>query len=278
MSGEVREDWSVWSCDASVVVTEPAVLVAAGLIVRAVVGQVDDACSRFRDDSELSRLASALSTGAVVSPTLVTLIGGALSAAELTDGDVDPTLGNDLARLGYDRDFFEFHTSDAGSDSQVDVRIERRRQWREVTLDDSTLTVPAGIVLDLGATAKAIAADLAAARVAAELGGGVLVSLGGDIATAGEQPAEGWEVLVQDADEDPSQQVSLAPGAGMATSSTQKRRWVSGGRARHHILDPRFGLPAEVVWRTVTVASTSCLKANALSTASIIRGFGAVNR
>jgi thiamine biosynthesis lipoprotein len=272
-----REDWTVWSCAASVVVTNPSMLARAAAIVRDVVRQVDDACSRFRSDSELSLLARTLESGATVSPILITLVDGALSAAALTDGAVDPTLGNDLARLGYDRDVSELHTGAEIDSAPVDVRVTQRRPaWQDVTITGQTLKVPAGVVLDLGATAKAIAADLAANRVVEELGGGVLVSLGGDIATAGEPPTDGWEVLVQDTAADPSQQVSLAGAAGMATSSTQKRRWMSDGFARHHILDPRFGLPAETVWRTVTVASTSCLHANALSTASIVRGLGAV--
>jgi thiamine biosynthesis lipoprotein len=104
----------------------------------------------------------------------------------------------------------------------------------------------------------------------------VLVSIGGDIATAGAEPADGWEVLVQDTEADPRQQVSLAAGAAMATSSTQKRRWMSGGYLRHHILDPQSGLPAAPTWRSVTVAASTCLQANAMTTASIVRGFRAV--
>ena len=283
MGATARDDWTVWSCAASVVVTSPSMLATAAWIVRDVVSQVDAACSRFSADSELSRLANSLESGAAVSPLLLELVEAALNAAELTDGDVDPTLGSDLARLGYDRDISELapwpanNSHPADGTPAADVRLARRQPaWHEVTISGETLTVPAGIVLDLGATAKAMTADLAAARVVRELGGGVLVSLGGDIATAGEPPAEGWEILVQDTPADPSQQVSLGGTAGMATSSTQKRRWTSHGFARHHILDPRFGLPAETVWRTVTVASTSCLHANALTTASIVRGRRAV--
>ena len=277
MAANARQDWSVWSCDASVVVTDPHMIDRAGTIVREVVREVDDACSRFRADSELSRLGSSLAAGQRVSPMLITLVDGALSAAALTNGDVDPTLGTDLARLGYDRDISELSESTEFGSAPIDVRVAQRRPaWQDVTITGETLTVPAGVVLDLGATAKAMAADLSAARVVDELGGGVLVSLGGDIATAGEPSLDGWEVLVQDTPTDPSQQVSLASRGGMATSSTQKRRWMSDGFARHHILDPRFGLPAEIVWRTVTVASTSCVHANALSTASIVRGFSAV--
>jgi thiamine biosynthesis lipoprotein len=277
MTATAREDWTVWSCDASVVVTSPTDVAAASAIVRNVVRQVDDACSRFRSDSELSLRAADFARGAAASPMLVRLVEGALEAARLTDGDVDPTLGVELARLGYDRDISALEVGPEVESASAVVSVQRRPSvWKEVHLVDSILTVPARVQLDLGATAKAIAADIAAAAVASELGCGALVSLGGDIATAGAEPVEGWGILVQDTPADPRQQVTLMAGAAIATSSTQKRRWMSGGFVRHHILDPQFGLSAETIWRSVTVASSSCLHANALSTASIVRGFRAV--
>jgi thiamine biosynthesis lipoprotein len=277
MTATTREDWKFWSCDVSVVVTSPADVAAASEIVRDVIRQVDDACSRFRADSELSLRAAEFANGATASPVLVRLVEAALEAARLTDGDVDPTLGADIARLGYDRDISDLHVGPEIESASAAVPVQRRRtSWKDVHLVGSILTVPRLVQLDLGATAKAITADLAAAAVASELECGALVSLGGDIATAGAEPTEGWDVLVQDTPADPRQQVLLAAGAAMATSSTQKRRWMSDGFARHHILDPRFGLPAVPTWRSVTVASSSCLHANALSTASIVRGFRAV--
>lgn len=277
MTSFAREDWTVWGCDASVVVTSSADLGAATEIAKDVVLSIDDACSRFRNDSELSLIAARLSRGVRVSSTLANLVEGALRAARLTDGDVDPTLGNELAALGYDRDIDSLPSGAELPPASPTINLVRRtRSWPRVSVADGVLTVPPGVRLDLGATAKAIGADLASARIADELGCGALVSLGGDIATAGANPTEGWEVLVQDQPADPSQQVTLAAGAAIATSSTQKRRWVSDGFSRHHILDPRFGVPAEPVWRSVTVASHSCLHANALSTASVVRGFSAV--
>lgn len=153
--------------------------------------------------------------------------------------------------------------------------------WSRVQLDAGTLTVPPGLRLDLGASAKAVAADLSAAGVYRTLGCGVLVSLGGDLASAGPGPQEEgtpgtWQILVQDLPADPAQHISLAPGFALATSSTQKRRWKHQGTQVHHILDPRFGLPAEPVWRSVSVAAPTCLEANAFSTAAIVRGFAAL--
>lgn len=271
----VRRDWTVWGLMASVVVDDPATLGEAERMVRQLLDAVDRACSRFRADSELSLLRGRLSHGAEVSPLLATLVASALEAAEVSGGDVDPTLGNELQALGYDRDLDEIATGDR---SGVAVRMLRRPEpgWARLSLCHRLLTVPDDLTLDLGATAKAVAADLAAQRIASGLGTAVLVSLGGDIATAGEPHDGGWEVLVQDTPHDSAQQVRLEGGWAMATSSTQKRRWVVDGRNVHHILDPRSGLPAPTVWRTVTVVAPTCLKANTFSTAAVVRGRAAL--
>jgi thiamine biosynthesis lipoprotein len=267
-------DWPVWSTTARVVVTEVHQLERAVEITRLVLDQVDAACSRFRPDSELARLSPELPNGVEVSGMLAALVREALRAAELTDGDVDPTLGNELASLGYDRDIAL--VTDRAFGTTV-TRVAIVPGWRRVVLDGRRLTVPPDLALDLGATAKAFAADLAAARIAAELPTGVLVSLGGDIATAGPSPDGGWVVLVQDLPADPRATVTLAAGFALATSSTQKRQWTRSGERMHHILDPRLGRPAEPVWRSATVSARSCVEANTVSTACIVRGHRALD-
>jgi thiamine biosynthesis lipoprotein len=264
--------WPLWSTEARLVVDEPDELMAAAAIADRVLGEIDAASSRFRFDSELSRAAARLPKGAEVSATLALLVRRALEAAALTDGSVDPTLGYAMDAVGYDRDI-RFIEEDG---RPVRAIVSPRPGWRSVTLEGRELRVPAHLALDLGATAKAVAADLTAARIAEELGCGVLISLGGDIATArgpaGRAPAEGWRIHVQDLPDDPSCEVMLDPGSAMATSSTQKRRWRKAGERMHHILDPRTGRPADAVWRSVTVAATSCWAANTLTTAAIVRG------
>jgi thiamine biosynthesis lipoprotein len=239
--------------------------------VRAIVEEIDRACSRFREDSELARLnASAGGPAQSVSRTFVRATRCALRAAQLSDGDVDPTIGSSLRAAGYDRDFAALGAGGA-------VRFRRAGGWRCVELDAARATVrlPAGVELDFGATAKALAADTAAATAQAASGEGILVSLGGDIATAGRAPLGGWVVrLGEDSggdEEQPGQTVSIESG-GLATSSTARRRWVRGGETLHHILDPSTGAPAAERWRTVSVAAATCVDANIASTAAIIRG------
>jgi thiamine biosynthesis lipoprotein len=151
--------------------------------------------------------------------------------------------------------------------------VRRPASWRDVELGDGSVRVPPGVELDLGATAKAWAADHAARLVAGRLGVGVLVALGGDIATAGRAP-RGWQVLVQDGPGEPADTVTLPAGTAIATSSTRSRRWVSDSRVLHHIVDPATGMPPEPVLRTATVAAPTCVEANTLSTAALVRGVG----
>jgi FAD:protein FMN transferase len=268
----VREDtaqWPVWGTVARIVVTDPARLDAATGIAHAELDAVDAACSRFRDDSELRRACRSGGRPVTVSPLLADLVAAALQVAHETDGDVDPTVGAALCGLGYDRDFAQI----TGRLVAPAVRVFPVPDHRAIGLRDCELTVPEGVLLDLGATAKAAAADRIASLIAVRLGVGVLVALGGDIATAGPAPGSGaWQVLVQDRPGDPSCTVLLPAGAALATSSTAGRTW---GPDLHHIVNPRTGRPAAQIWRTVSVAASSCLRANALTTAAIVRGRGA---
>src|SRR6202012_3274324 len=115
--------------------------------------------------------------------------------------------------------------------------------------------------LDLGATAKAWAADRAAVAAANVSGLGALVSLGGDISVSGPAPTAGWAVRFTDdhsaPPDAPGQTVAIRDG-GLASSSVTVRRWLAHGRAAHHIIDPRHGEPAHGVWRTASVTPASC--------------------
>ncbi|HEY8318810.1 MAG TPA: FAD:protein FMN transferase [Amnibacterium sp.] len=259
--------WPLWSTRGHLLVTDRGALEDAVRIAERWTTAVGDACDRFRSDSELSRITDA-SHGIAVSPVLADLLDAALQAAAISSGAVDPTVGSALVALGYDRDL-DLVLRDGVPTRVVVTEVPG---WRRVDLADGVLTMPAGVRLDLGATAKAVAADRIAATVAAELGVGVLVNLGGDIATAGTAPGAGWQVAVQDLPADPATQVSLAGGWGLATSSTQRRRWSADGEVRHHIVDPATGRPAESVWRSASVVAPTALLANTYATMAVVLG------
>ncbi len=104
-----------------------------------------------------------------------------------------------------------------------------------------------------------------------------MVSLGGDIATGSVVPQRDWSILVSDGPDQPEANISLPAGAALATSSTISRQWRRGGQSLHHVLDPRTSQPAPTVWRTVSVAAPTCVEANTLTTASIVRGHAAID-
>src|SRR4051812_28611480 len=277
-------DWEQWSTRCRLVVTAPEALTEATRVVDAVLAGVDQACSRFRPDSELLTLARDSEGWVDLSPGLADLVSVALDAARSTDGAVDPTIGATLVDLGYDRDISALPTvtpgtsSGAGSAAGPGAAARgagRPPGWRGLRPAGTRLWMPAGTQLDLGATAKAVAADRCAGAVLAALGTGVLVSLGGDIATAGAGPDGGWQVTVQDLPVDLPQQITLADGAAMATSSTARRTWLLDGQPMHHLVDPATARPATGRWRSVTVLAPTCARANTASTAALVKGDGA---
>ena len=262
---------------AVVAVTRPSQLRRAVARVAAELRLADLTYSRFRPDSELARL-RAHGAPTAVSPLLVTALDVARRATVATGGLVDPTVGSALVKLGYDCDYAEI------VDSDLALPASRSAPgWHPISIDLTRRVVcmPSSVVLDLGATGKALAADRAAIAAAATVGCGVLVNLGGDIRAAGPSPSDGWAIGIADdhratADET-VQTVAIREGA-IATSSVVTRAWVRDGVGCHHIIDPSRGRPAEVVWRTVSVSAQSCVVANTASTAAIIAGHGAVAR
>lgn len=250
-----------------VATVDPSALLDAVRITRSVLSAVDRAASRFRDDSEL-RLAEATGGWRPVGTVLAALIGAALRVAAATDGLVDPTVS--VGDLGYDRDI-------AAMPSAVPARPVRpapgweRVGWRPA---GRLLRVPPGVHLDLGATAKALAADWAARHATRRCGVATLVAVGGDVSVAGHAPGDGWRVGVADDHERPvpDDPVVAITDGGIASSGITRRTWRQGGVRVHHIVDPRTGRCARSCWRTVTVAAGSCLHANAASTAAMVRG------
>jgi thiamine biosynthesis lipoprotein len=242
----------------------------AEALMRRRLADIDRAASRFRRDSELMLVQSMPGVPRRVSSLLAGAVHAALAAARDTGGLVDPTVGRAIRLAGYDRDFASMYHRSAPPPATSPAP-----GWSRVAFDPHRrlLGIPAGVELDLGATAKALVADRIAHDLRLHTGSSVLVNLGGDIAIAG---VRGWDIGIADfhTAAEPDEVVHVEHG-GIATSSTAVRRWRAGGKENHHIIDPATGEPVHSPWRTVTVAARSCLAANTASTAAIVMGEGA---
>jgi thiamine biosynthesis lipoprotein len=262
---------------ATVVVQDPSRAAAAESLLRTEIDSIDLACSRFRPDSELEMVHAHAGAAVRVSSLLFDALAVSYDVAERTHGAVDPTVGNAIAALGYDKDLSEVQRQPA----RPSTVLRPVAGFTHLHLNSArrTVRIPRGVRLDLGSTAKAFAADRAAARISDAVGSGVLVSLGGDIAVAGAPPPGGWAVGIAVDSSTPVDQVAQVVAVhcgGLASSSTAVRTWTCGSRPVHHIIDPASGDCVAPYWTLVSATGESCVAANAVTTAAIVWGDGAV--
>ena len=267
--------WTDWSCRVRVTVTQKHVLHEARLRLMELMADVARAANRFETDSDISRINAAGGHMVPVTGRTIALIDAALDAAAETGGVVDPTIGAHLLNAGYYVDIEDIRNrlirARRTDDDLAQADWTRVRVHHELGL----VGVSATMRLDLGATAKAWTADTAAHDIADNLGTGVLVEIGGDVAVAGPK-ATPWKILVSERHGKPGQDIGMTHG-GLATSSTTERHWHTANGDQHHIIDPRTGAPAQGPWRTATVWAPSALEANTASTAAIVLGDEAVD-
>lgn len=262
---------------ATVVVEEAGAAGGAEEILRDEIQAIDRACSRFRPDSELEHVHTNAGRTVRVSSLLFEALEIALAVAERTAGAVDPTVGNAMSDLGYDGDF------DHIEDRPLPSALGPVAGFSHIHLDrrSKTVRIPKGVLLDLGSSAKAFVVDRSAARIAEDLGVGVLVCVGGDIRVAGSPPQGGWAVgIAVDSSHtvDEVDQVVAIRSGGLASSSPGVRTWLMGNERVHHIVDPATGRCAEQYWKLVSAVGSSCVEANASSTAALVWGRYAVDR
>ena len=234
--------------------------------VRDTFERLERRCSRFRADSELTRVNRRAGRPTRVSPELAELVSHALAAARRTEGRFDPAVLDAVVGAGYDRDFDEVLAG-----ARVALRPPRPcGRWREVRLEGDRLELPEGVGLDLGGLAKGWTVDRAAEAALAAGLRWVLVNAGGDLRLLGEAPPEGIPVGVEDS-EDPSAEVlrlHLTAGA-LATSSITRRAW---GPGLHHLIDPRTGAPAASGVLQATVWAPTCAEAEVAAKDALLRG------
>ena len=217
--------------------------------------RLEQVMSRFRPDSELSRLNAAGELDA--SPDLTEVVELALEARTLSIGRFDPTVHDALVAAGYDRTFSELPHDTAD-------RAEAAACGGSVDVEGNRIRLGPGVRLDLGGIGKGFAAERVAAELA--LAGPCLVSAGGDVAIRG-VPAQGcWPVAVTD-----GPTLGLT-GGGLATSGVDGRRWRKGGDEQHHLIDPATGRPAKTDLVRVTAYGGSAVAAEVLAKTLLLAG------
>lgn len=261
-------EFPVWDTVAHLIVTSPERLVDAQDLVIDQVAAIEGACNQVRSDSELRALQRAHGQPIQVSPLLADLVAVSLREARRSDGDVDPT--SDDVPQGQDRELFGAPPRGGG----IVGRTPSAPDWRSIRRNGREITVPAGVLLDLKATARAHAADRCAWLIYKRFEIGVLVGIGGDIATAGDAPAGGWQTLVRADPVGPGIPVRM-PSTAMATSSVVSRQWRGGGGPPAYTLYPGTSRSAAPVWRSVLVGAFQCTYARTLSMAALVRGHAA---
>ena len=227
--------------------------------------------SRFREDSDVSRLNSSPEAMLVVSLDTVRLVTTMKEAWARTGGRYDPTLLGAINAAGYAT---SADGSGCGSSRPHGSRAGRGAGDVRVHHSAPLVAVPLGVGLDPGGIGKGLAADIVVRELLDAGAAGALVGIGGDLACAGTPPEpQGWRVAVEDPLERSRtlKTVALAAG-GAATSSTLSRSWVDGGDHRHHVIDPSTGASAATDLAAVTVFARAGWEAEAHATAALLAG------
>ena len=233
---------------------------------------VENELSRFRPDSNLSRLNAKAGAGPQpVSHCLQAVLAHALAAARQSDGVYNPALLPELQQAGYDRSF-ELLPKEMNAPMPLRT-ADRRNTWRQVKFEaaEGTVDLPAGLGLDLGGIAKGWTVDQALALLAEW--GPALVDAGGDLRATGRPNGEAWPVAVQDPFRPEAELMTLElVNQAVATSSIGGRRWQRNGLPMHHLIDPRTGMPSASDLFAVTVIATETMQAEVAAKVSLILG------
>lgn len=224
--------------------------------------------SRFLPDSDICRINRTPNRPVRVDHRTADLVAKAIDGWEQTGGVFDPTVGRSLRAAGYDRPFIELTTPVAGAvqpaPSPIGVTVHRVA---------STVTVPAGVELDLGGIGKGAAADLTVRSLLDAGARGAMVNLGGDLRADGQRPIGGWRVVLDCPGGRQQRAIRIAAGA-VCTSSTTRRRWATIDDERHHIVEPHTGRPTATDLCTATVVGAEATQCEVLATTAI--GLGLV--
>lgn len=224
--------------------------------------------SRFRPDSELSRLNRHTGQWVSVSPILWEVLKLGINAARWTGGLIVPTILNALEAAGYDRSFEQIQADGPSALSQPDG------QWELIQWQSSARAIylPLNARIDLGGVAKGWAAERAARKLGVH--GPALIDAGGDVAVSGPRAGGSpWPIGMSNPFQ-PDQLIGTLKieQGGVATSGRDYRRWQKNGVWQHHLIDPRTGSPAQSDVLSVTVIAPSTVEAEIAAKVVLLSG------
>jgi FAD:protein FMN transferase len=233
--------------------------------------EIEKQLSRFRPNSELTRLNRSAGQKFEASPLLYEILWTAISWSQLTGGIFDPTILPHLISSGYDRSFELLESPPKTAITGTAFPIHT---WRDIVMDPEahSIYLPEGCSLDLGGIAKGWTVDRAGRLL--QKYQNYAVNAGGDIVVRGKQgDGSRWTVGI----EDPlNRQANLCvlslSGCAICTSTTAQRQWRTNGIRKHHLIDPRTGAPAESEVISATVIANSAALAETISKAALILG------
>lgn len=254
----------------TIIVIAPEAIVPAALrLTRELFAEWEGVFSRFRPQSELSRLNAAAGFRTPVSPLMLTVLARSLDAARATRGVFDPTILQRMIQIGYDRTF------ESLAPHLPAARVTQPAQtggWRNIEVNEARrhVRLPAGVGLDFGGIVKGMAVDAALDLLEEQGMAPAMVNAGGDLAVRGLPPQSSyWPIAVPGKDE--GWVIGLERGA-VATSGVARRRWTQGDTERHHLIDPRTGEPAMSALWSVTGIANACAQAEVAAKTALILG------
>lgn len=229
--------------------------------------------SRFRCDSDVSRVNATAGEPVTVARETVDILMAAERARVASAGMFDITQLRELEATGYDRTFESIERHVPRGPSNLVVRAAHvaaeGARFQPVTVDEAAnqARVDPGRGIDLGGIGKGRAADLVTALLLGNGAMGACVNLGGDLRVLGETPEESGIVIGVEDPLDPPSELSRIEvrNAGVATSASTRRCWLTSTGPAHHILDPRTGSPASTPWASATVIAGSAMWADVLA-------------
>jgi len=248
---------------------DPAVASEAGDAVLALFDRIDRQMSRYREDSELSRVNREAANGPVeVSDSLFTVLQQALRISELSHGAFDISFGS----IGY---LYDFRARQQPSDEELAEGLAKVN-YRSVVLDPSANTVrflDEGVRLDLGGIAKGYTVDRGIDILKSFGIRHARLSAGGDLRLLGDKRGKPWIVGIRDPrSESRNAMVLPLTNVAVSTSGDYERFFFDDNNERvHHILSPATGKPAKGV-QSVTILGDDSITTDGLSTAVFVLG------